>query len=250
MLFSRQEIERPTGATRSCSPEDLWGGAQASASRGSRENRPSRGPPESETDSRTSTSGPLRFDARGAESGPHSGGPPLGLHSAIHHVLDSLGPILPIWTVCHWLCQCFSSTQEDTGKASGTPLQSQWHPCAECGSAPFGCGQRQHCLCVLCVSIFESARKNAELAEARRAAEEDGGKGQVGLPLGRSRVLRTTVLKRPLLFFHVKAEQEFLIAEEELPVHNHRMRPNRPGRFPLFGLGFQDETPFLIPALR
>jgi hypothetical protein len=26
------------------------------------------------------------------------------------------------WTVCHWLCQCFSSTQEDTGKASGTPI--------------------------------------------------------------------------------------------------------------------------------
>ncbi len=25
-------------------------------------------------------------------------------------------------TVCHWLCQCFSSTQEDTGKASGTPI--------------------------------------------------------------------------------------------------------------------------------
>ncbi len=26
------------------------------------------------------------------------------------------------FVVCHWLCQCFSSTQEDTGKASGTPI--------------------------------------------------------------------------------------------------------------------------------
>ncbi len=29
---------------------------------------------------------------------------------------------VPNWTGCHWLCQCSSSTQEDTGKASGTPI--------------------------------------------------------------------------------------------------------------------------------
>ena len=40
-----------------------------------------------------------------------------------------------------------SGTPLRTGKASGTPIahwQSQWHTnCAECGSAPLGCGQRR-----------------------------------------------------------------------------------------------------------
>ncbi len=37
-----------------------------------------------------------RFDARCARPSPHSGGPALGLFSAIRHILDSLGPTLQL----------------------------------------------------------------------------------------------------------------------------------------------------------